>query len=103
MMIDPKDVSLDEKLKTIRIARQMMENMVNEYLKPEHGQIVRDYRRVILDPWEGAKARREAPRPEPTREVLAESIAQIRTPEEQRELEQALAEARAYRGQGKRG
>jgi hypothetical protein len=103
MIRDPQDVPLEEKIRTVKIARKMLENMVDQYLKPEDGQTVRDYRRAVLDPWEAAKARRETPRPAPKTEHLAQAVAEIRSPEEQRELEQALAEARAYRGQGRRG
>ena len=100
-MIDPNEVPLEEKLKTIRIVNKMIEQMTARYITPEHVQTMRDYRRVVLDPWEAVKARREA-RPAPC-EHLAETVAAIRTPEEEAELQKVLAEVRAYRGQGRRG
>jgi len=111
MIKDPRDVPYEEKIRTIRIARQLFANLMEQVVRPEHGETMRRLQRAELE----TKRLREAmakpkPKPAPRGNDLGEAIANIgsqpavaaiRTPEEDAELEAALEEVRRYRGQGR--
>ena len=75
-MIDPENVPLEEKIKTIRIVRKMVENMLSAVVRPEHGETMRRLQRVELETQRlreaGAKPKsKAAPRPDDLVEAIA--------------------------------
>lgn len=68
-MVDPKDVPLEEKERTIRLGRQIFSNLIRQYFSPDQ---MRDLQQRLAE----LKQPRPAPQPapQPSREVLAETI-----------------------------